>query len=54
MNVVKALPPLVITEDEIRGFAAALEQVLLAAEQRMFRSYARLGWGLGRRKLAAR
>ena len=30
MNVVKALPPLVIEEDELRRFAAALEEVLAA------------------------
>jgi acetylornithine/succinyldiaminopimelate/putrescine aminotransferase len=54
MNVVKALPPLTVGEDELRRFAAALEHVLEAAEQRMLRSYTRLGLGLGRRKLAAR
>jgi ornithine--oxo-acid transaminase len=54
MNIIKALPPLIVTEAEIRGFAAALEEVLAAAEQRMLRSYTRLGLGLGRRKLAAR
>jgi ornithine--oxo-acid transaminase len=33
MNVIKALPPLVIEEDEIRRFAAALEQTVAAAER---------------------
>jgi ornithine--oxo-acid transaminase len=54
MNVVKALPPLVIAEEELRRFASALEEVLEAAEERLFRSYASLGLELGRRSLAAR
>ena len=54
MNVIKALPPLTITEEELRRFVAALEEVLEDAEQRMLRGYARLCLGLGRRKLAAR
>jgi ornithine--oxo-acid transaminase len=54
MNVVKALPPLVTPEDELRRFASALEQVLGAAEEHLFRSYASLGLELGRRSLAAR
>jgi acetylornithine/succinyldiaminopimelate/putrescine aminotransferase len=54
MNVVKALPPLTVSEADLERFAAALEQVLLAAEERMLRSYTRLGLGLGRRKLATR
>jgi ornithine--oxo-acid transaminase len=54
MNVVKALPPLVITEEELRRFADSLEQVLIAAEQHLFRSYASLGFELGRRSLSAR
>jgi len=54
MNVVKALPPLVITEDELRWFASALEEVLGTAEEHLFRSYASLGFELGRRSLSAR
>jgi ornithine--oxo-acid transaminase len=54
MNVIKALPPLVITEDDLRHFVAALEEVLTAAEQRLLRSYASLGLELGRRSLVAR
>ncbi len=54
MNVVKALPPLVITEEELRRFAGALEQVIAAAEDHLFRRYASLGLGLGRRSLVAR
>ncbi len=54
MNVVKALPPLVITEQELRWFAGALEEVLSAAEEHLFRSYASLGFELGRRSLSAR
>ena len=34
MNVVKALPSLLIDEDEIRRFAAALEEVVAAARAR--------------------
>jgi ornithine--oxo-acid transaminase len=54
MNVIKALPPLTVSEEDLGRFASALEDVLRAAEQRMLRSYARLGAGLGRRKLTAR
>ena len=54
MNVVKALPPLVIEEEELRRFFAALEEVLAAAEEHLFRSYASLGFSLGRRSLAGR
>jgi ornithine--oxo-acid transaminase len=54
MNVVKALPPLVISEAELRWFASALEHVLAAAEDHLLRSYASLGLGLGRRSLSAR
>lgn len=54
MNVIKALPPLVIEEEELRRFAAALQEVLAAAEKRFFRSYATLGVELGRRTLSAR
>ncbi len=42
MNVIKALPPLVIEESEIRRFAAALETVVAAAE-RMPTALARFG-----------
>jgi len=54
MNVVKALPPLVIEEDELRRFVTALEQVLADSEEHLFRSYASLGFTLGRRTLTAR
>ena len=54
MNVIKALPPLVISEEELRRFVAALEDVLTAAEDRLLRSYASLGFELGRRSLVAR
>ncbi len=33
MNVIKALPPLVISEEEIRRFAAALEETVAVAER---------------------
>jgi ornithine--oxo-acid transaminase len=54
MNVIKALPPLVIAEAEIRRFAAALDDVLGEAQDHLVRSYASLGVGLGRRTLSAR
>jgi ornithine--oxo-acid transaminase len=54
MNVVKALPPLVISEDELRRFTAALREVLAGVEEHLFRSYASLGFELGRRGLASR
>jgi len=54
MNVVKALPPLVIEEEELRRFVSALDQVLADAEEHLFRSYASLGFTLGRRTLTAR
>ncbi|HWD63965.1 MAG TPA: aspartate aminotransferase family protein [Solirubrobacteraceae bacterium] len=54
MNVIKALPPLVISEQDLRRFVAALEEVLSGAERHLFRNYASLGLGLGRRTLAAR
>jgi ornithine--oxo-acid transaminase len=42
MNVIKALPPLTIEEEEIRRFAAALEETIAAAEH-----YPRAMMGLG-------
>ena len=50
MNVVKALPALVATEEDIRGFAAALEDVVARAE-RLPSAYASLGLGFARRAL---
>ena len=47
MNVVKALPALVIEEAEIRRFAAALEDVVARAD-RMGGAVGRLGWDLAR------
>jgi len=54
MNVIKALPPLVTEEADIRRFAGALDAVLGTAEDHLLRSYASLGVGLGRRTLTAR
>jgi ornithine--oxo-acid transaminase len=54
MNVIKALPPLIISEEDLRRFVAALEEVLTAVEERLLRSYASLGLELGRRSLVAR
>jgi hypothetical protein len=51
MNVIKALPPLIISEAELRRFVTALQEVLIDAEEHLFRSYASLGFGLGRRSL---
>jgi 4-aminobutyrate aminotransferase-like enzyme len=47
MNVVKALPSLLIEEDEVRLFAHALEDVVAAAE-RMPRAFARFGLQMAR------
>jgi ornithine--oxo-acid transaminase len=51
MNVIKALPPLIIAEEELHRFVSALEQVLADAQAHFFRSYANLGLQLGRRAL---
>jgi len=53
MNVIKALPPLVIEDDELVRFATALDAVLADAEAHLFRSYASLGIELGRRSVLA-
>jgi ornithine--oxo-acid transaminase len=53
MNVVKALPALVIEEQEIRRFAAALEQVVAEAE-RVPRAFLRFSLSIGRRALTTR
>jgi ornithine--oxo-acid transaminase len=47
MNVVKALPALVVDEGEIRRFAAALDDVLAQAEH-VPSAYVRLGWRMAR------
>jgi ornithine--oxo-acid transaminase len=47
MNVVKALPPLVIEEDDVRRFAAAVADVVAEAE-RLPRSMARFGLQMAR------
>jgi ornithine--oxo-acid transaminase len=49
VNVVKALPPLVIEEDEIRRFAAALEETVAAAE-RYPSALTRFAWQVARRR----
>ena len=51
MNVIKALPALVIEESEVRRFAAALEEVVARAE-RVPSALARFGVQTGRRMLA--
>jgi ornithine--oxo-acid transaminase len=53
MNVVKALPALVVEEDEIRRFAAALEDVVARAEQ-VPRAFLRFSMSMSRRAFAAR
>ncbi|HEX3692435.1 MAG TPA: aspartate aminotransferase family protein [Solirubrobacteraceae bacterium] len=53
MNVIKALPALVVQEQEIRGFAAALEEVVASAE-RLPSAFARFGVQAGWRALAGR
>ncbi len=52
MNVIKALPALVVEEEEIRRFAFALEQVVGQAE-RVPSAFARFGLRTGRRMLRA-
>jgi ornithine--oxo-acid transaminase len=53
MNVVKALPALVIEEQEIRRFAAALEEVVERAE-RVPQAFLRFSMSMSRRAFAAR
>jgi ornithine--oxo-acid transaminase len=53
MNVVKALPSLVVEEQEIRRFAAALEEVVAQAE-RVPRAFLRFSVSMSRRAFAAR
>jgi ornithine--oxo-acid transaminase len=53
MNVIKALPALVVEESEIRRFAAALEEVVARAE-RLPSAFARFSLSMSRRALAAR
>jgi ornithine--oxo-acid transaminase len=53
MNVIKALPPLVVEEREIRRFAAALEEVVAAAEHASS-AMVRLGWRMARHHSRAR
>jgi ornithine--oxo-acid transaminase len=53
MNVVKALPALVVSEEELRRFAVALEEVIRAAE-RAPSATARFGWRIARQATAAR
>jgi ornithine--oxo-acid transaminase len=53
MPVVKALPALVVSEEEIRRFAGALEEVVAAAE-RVPSAVARLGWRMARQATSAR
>ena len=53
MNVVKALPSLLINEDEVRQFADALEDVV-AASERMPRAMARFGLQMARGTVRSR
>jgi ornithine--oxo-acid transaminase len=52
MNVVKALPAMVVEEAEIRRFVAALEDVVARAD-RMGSAVGRLGWDLARGSVRA-
>ncbi len=55
MNVIKALPALVIEEEEIRRFAAALEEVLHHAQRAPAAiTLSRLGLGAARRRALSR
>ena len=51
MNVIKALPALVVEEQEIRRFAAALRETIAAAE-RYPAALARFGLSTGLRAVA--
>ncbi len=51
MNVIKALPALVIEEQEVRRFAAALEEVVARAEHASS-AMVRLGWRMARHHLS--
>jgi ornithine--oxo-acid transaminase len=53
MNVIKALPALVIEESEIRRFAAALEDVV-AHTERVPSAAARFGWRMARQAARGR
>jgi ornithine--oxo-acid transaminase len=53
MNVIKALPALVIEEQEVRRFAAALEEVVARAEHASS-AMVRLGWGIARHRISRR
>jgi ornithine--oxo-acid transaminase len=53
MNVIKALPPLVIEESEIRRFAAALQEVVAQAE-RLPSALTRFGVRMARRAVGGR
>ena len=53
MNVVKALPSLLIEESDVRNFAGALEEVVAAAE-RVPRAMARFGLQMARGTARAR
>jgi ornithine--oxo-acid transaminase len=53
MNVVKALPALVVSEDDIRRFATALEEVVAGAEHTPS-AFARFGWRMARQATTAR
>ena len=53
MNVVKALPPLVVEEGELERFAAALDEVV-GRFQSLGRSMARLTLGMAWRGLRGR
>jgi ornithine--oxo-acid transaminase len=51
MNVVKALPALVVSEEDVRRFAAAVEEVVAAAEH-VPSAMARFGWRMARQARA--
>jgi len=53
MSVVKALPALVVSEADVRRFAAALEEVVADAE-RMPTALASLAWRVGRQAVGGR
>jgi ornithine--oxo-acid transaminase len=51
VNIVKVLPPLVVEEQDLVRFAAALDEVLGRADAHLPRALARVGLGMARRSV---
>src|SRR3954453_10560923 len=48
MNVIKALPPLVIEDEDLAQFSDSLDTFLASLERRLTRAMARFGLGVAR------